>query len=173
MSVTFSLPREHRSVTREERERAHNLPCPHCGGNPFGEGADHDCESCLGYGGDREAQEALYARDSQEDGEFNVANANAIYIVQDLLGLHCDEVYGGSLDPATVLIRLASVWDTSKDTIEPSEEQAVRLTAEGVSLGCKVISMGRSQRQCDSYVSRLRRLAEIALDRGAPEIVWG
>ena len=179
MSVTFMLPREFRVVTRADEELARSQPCPTCGGHdryatvetPVE--ADHDCALCYGDGGNMEAVSAVYGRQATEDGEFNVANGNAIYIVQDLLNLSCEEVYGGSIDPSTALMRLAVVFDTASGVIEPSTSQAVRLTAEGVGLGCTVVNMGRSQRQIDSYAERLRRLAEIAIERGAPEIYWG
>ena len=179
MSVTFMLPREFRTVTQEERTRVRLLPCSTCGGHddycgaPNSTAPNLDCEDCQGYGGDHDAKGDLYLRDSRDDGEFNVASANARYIVQDLLNLSCEEVDGGSLDPTTVLMRCATVFDTSRGIEQPSTSQGVRLTAEGVGLGCMVVNAGRSQRQCDSYVDRLRRLAEIALERGAPEIYWG
>jgi hypothetical protein len=149
-----------------------------CGGHdyhasvPTPVAADQDCDSCYGYGGESEARASLAAREAVEDGEFNVANGNAVYIVQDLLNLSCEEVYGGELHPAMVLSRLGFT-NTTSGVVEPSESQAVRLTAEGVGLGCRFVHMGRSQSQCDSYVERLRRLAEIAIERGAPSIVWG
>lgn len=174
MSVTFMLPCEFRKVTREEHERTQALACLDCGGNLYVAplSADHDCDSCYGYGGDTEAQDALKEREATEDGEFNVANANAIYIVQDLLNMSGEDIYCGSLHPALVLSRLGFT-NTAGGVVDPSEGQAVKLTPEGVSLGCKYINAGRSQRQCDSYVVRLRKLAEIAIERGAPEIRWG
>lgn len=179
MSVTFSLPREFRAVTRADYEAALTTPCPECKGHERFAPVENriipnpECDTCYGDGGSMEAMDAYFAREASEDGEFNVANGNAAYIVQDLLNLSSEEVYGGSLDPATVLMRLAVIFDTSKGVEEPSTSQAVRLTAEGVGLGCTVVNLGRSQRQCDSYVSRLRRLAELAVERGAPEIIWG
>lgn len=174
MSVTFMLPEKFRAVTSADIKAVRNLCCPDCGGNLYvaPNSADHDCKSCLGYGGDRQAEEALDEREALEDGEFNVANGNAAYIVQDLLNLSSEEVYGGSLHPAMVLSRLGFT-NTAAGVVEPSESQGVRLTAEGVSLGCRYINMGRSQEQCDSYITRLRRLAEIAIEREAPSIVWG
>ena len=179
MSVTFMLPREFRVITRADEELARAQPCPTCGGHdrystvstPVE--ANPDCDLCYGDGGDHDAISAVEGRKAVEDGEMNVANSNAIYIVQDLLNLSCEEVYGGSLDPSTVLMKLAVLFSTANGVQERTEGQAVRLTAEGVGLGCKFINMGRSERQIDSYVDRLRKLAEIAVERGAPEIVWG
>lgn len=179
MSVTFMLPREYRAVTRADYERAFSQPCPGCGGHnthaPVEDRreADLDCGICHGYGGDYEAETAYFAREAQDDGEVNVANANAAYIVQDLLNLPHTEVYGGSLDPSTVLMRLAVVFNPGAGVVERSESQAVRLDENGVSLGCRTINMGRTESQVESYIARLRRLAELAIARGAPSIVWG
>lgn len=179
MSVTFGLPREFRAVTRADYERAFSRPCPECGGhNTYApienrSEADIDCGTCHGYGGDYEAETAYFAREAQDDGELNVANANAAYIVQDLLNLSHTEVYGGSIDPSTVLMRPAVVFNPAAGVVQPSESQAVRIDASGVGLGCRVINCGRSERQIDSYIERLRRLAELAIERGAPSIVWG
>jgi hypothetical protein len=180
MSVTFSLPREFRVVTQEDHKRARAVPCPGCGGHdryaelaiPRVEG-DHNCDTCYGDGGNHDVIGAVYGRDAREDGEFNVADGNAAYIVQDLLNLRGEEAYGGALAPHLILSRLATVFDTANGVEEGSETQGVILTADGVAPGATVINCGRSQRQCDSYVSRLRRLAEIAQERGAPEIIWG
>ena len=177
MSVTFSLEHGFEAVTRADREAINALPCPECGGqNRYGVSdpveADIDCGSCYGYGGDTEAENRLHGREGNEDGEFNVANGNAQYIVQDLLNLSCEEVYGGSVAPYEVLTRL-SFTNAGGGVIPPSESQAVRIDENGVDLGCRVINFGRSERQIDSYISRLRRLAEIAVERGAPSIVWG
>jgi len=179
MSVTFGLPREYRGVTRKDFERVYSLPCPDCGGhNTYAQiaekvEADLDCDKCYGMGGDHNAESALYAREADEDGEMNVANANAIYIVQDILNLPHTEVYGGSIEPTALIMRLAVYFDPSRGVVDPSESQAVRLSSEGVSLGCRVINCGRTSRQVDSYISRLRRLADIAIERGAPAVVWG
>jgi len=179
MSVTFMLPCEFRAVTRADEETARAQPCPACGGHDVYSTvvdkvqADHDCDSCYGDGGDHDAISAVAVRMGTVDGEFNVANGNATFIVQDLLNLPCEDVYGGSLDPSMVLARLAVLFNTANGVVERTEGQAVRLTPEGVSLGCKFINMGRSQDQIDSYVERLRRLAEIAVERGSPEIFWG
>jgi hypothetical protein len=177
MSVTFMLPREFRAVTQADRQLVRSLPCPACDGRDRYLGTavtqpDPDCRACHGFGGDRQAEDALAEREATEDGEFNVANGNAAYIVQDLLNLPCEEVYGGSIHPAMVLSRLGYV-DTAAGVEQPNKSQAVHLTSEGVSLGCMIFSGGRSQRQCNSYVTRLRRLAEIAIERNSPSIVWG
>lgn len=179
MSVTFMLPSEFRVVTRDDVERARALKCPICEGHDiYGQGENKivpqpDCDHCGGGGGNFDALNAVYERQAIEDGEFNVANANAIYIVQDLLNLPHTEVYGGSVEAHEVLTRLAVVFNIEAGVVAPSEGQAVRLSEEGVSLGCRVINGGRSLSQCERYVESLRRLAEIALERGAPEIYWG
>jgi hypothetical protein len=153
MSVTFGLPHGFESVTRADREAAYSLPCPECGGQgPYGVTdpvqPDHDCGSCLGYGGDTAAQDALFAREADSDGEFNVANGNAAYIVQDILNLPDEEVYGGSIEPHMVLVRLATAGVFAQNGVrEPSESQAIRIDENGVGLGCQVIDCGRSLRQ--------------------------
>ena len=179
MGVTFMLPGEFREVTRAEHTSALNTPCPDCGGHdtyaPLEKrtNADPECHTCYGDGGSMKAMDAYFARQSDVDGEFNVANANAAFIVQEILNLSHQEVYGGSLDPATVLMRLAVYFDPSKGVEAPSETQAVRLTMEGVGLGCTVLNMGRSQTQVERYLHSLRKLAELAVERGSPEIYWG
>lgn len=177
MSITFMLPHEFRSVTRADREAVYRLPCPSCGGtSPYGDAerveADIDCDSCYGHGGDTSAEMALMDREAADDSEMNVSNGNAVYIVRDILNLTSEDVNGGSLDPSTILLRTSYV-NTTDGVEAESEAQAVHLSEEGVSLGCRVINMGRTLRQCDSYVLRLRRLAEMAIERGAPSIHWG
>jgi len=177
VSVTFGLPTGFRSVTRDDWERVRALPCPACGGHedPRREDyreADIDCDSCMGLGGDWPAIRELEARSQKDDGEMNVSNLNALYIVRELLGVGPEDVFGGCIDPTTVLMRTAYV-DAARGAVAPSEEQGIHLSAEGVGPGCRVIDAGRSSAQCASYVARLRRLAEIAIERGAPSIVWG
>jgi len=178
MSVTFGLPAEFRSVTSADWDRVLGLPCPECGGHdPYGgvkepHEADADCNSCMGMGGDWPQRNALEAREQRDDGEFNVSNANARYIVRELLGLGAEDVHCGSIGPTTVLMRTTHV-EPARGAVAPSESRGVHITSEGVGPGCRVIDMGRSAGQCASYVTRLRRLAEIAIERGAPSITWG
>ena len=179
MSVTFSLPHGFEATTRAEREAVYALPCPECGGhNPYGPPnpvtASNDCGTCFGHGGDTDAETAFYARETDVDCGFNVANGNAAYIVQDLLNLPDEEVYDGSIEPHMVLMRLAVAGAFAQNGVrEPSESRGVILTPEGVSDGCRVIDGGRSLEAVESYIVRLRRLAEVAIERGAPSIVWG
>ena len=180
MSVTFSLPRGFESITDADREAVRRSPCPECGGQRDYCGVtdpakpSRGCSNCHGYGGDTEAEGSLYEREATEDGGFNVANGNAACIVQDLLNLSCEEVYSGSVDPATALTRLAAAGLFAQRSVrEPSESCGVVLTSEGVSDGCRMIECGRSLEQVESYVVRLRHLAKIAVERGAPSIIWG
>ena len=137
MSITFSLPQEFNSNITQ---------CPHS--------QEAACEDC-------------YWAIRAEDGEFNVANTNGLFIVRDILDLDLD--YYGEVMPSTVLMRLG-VW-AGDGVIEPSTRQGVRLTPSGVGLGATVINGGRSKEQVNRYISQLRRLAELAIERGC-NIRW-
>ena len=104
-------------------------------------------------------------------GDFNVANGNGLWILQSILGL--PPTYGGSVSPTVALMRCNAFLNPESGVEEPRCEQAVKLSADGVGLGPVVCYGGRSLEQIESYVERLKRLATIALDRGAPEIHWG
>lgn len=176
MSITFFLPSEFCSVTDEDRSLAHLAACPECKGQGrfTADSAipSPDCETCFGYGGNQDVEEALLVRRATEDGEFNVANGNGAYIVQDILNLSCDEVYGGSVAPHEILTKLSYI-NTSAGVLAATEDQGVHLSEEGVSLGAKVFNFGRSESQCERYVENLHRLATIAIEKGAPMIHWG
>ena len=166
MSVTFSLPREF-----VQTPRMAEASCPSCRGKTSRD-SDIDCESCMGYGGDTAAEDAYFKSLAELDGEFNVANGNATFILREVLNMPEAECYG-SIDPSTVLMRVATFFDLSSGVVEPSQERAVILTEEGVSEGATVIDCGRSLDQVERYVASLKRLAEIAIERGAPVIQWG
>lgn len=178
MSVTFSLPRGFETVSADERQAAYAAPCPACGGQTVSSQAairpDPGCGNCMGYGGDTGAELRLAVREAECDGTFNVANGNAAFIVQDVLNLPCEAVEYGAIDPATLLQRLAVFEPFLANGVQaPSQEQAVVITDDGVDVGATFINCGRSLDQIEGYVRRLRLLAERALERGAPEVVWG
>jgi hypothetical protein len=171
MSVTFSL----------DRESNYPYPspdlCPKCGGAAWGEPrADRECARCDGYGGDREAWLKADDLRAEREGEFNVANTNARFILSELLNVSTADGLYGSLDAGTAAIRLAtSAYKTADGTFgvrEASETQSVRVSAEGVSLGPTVVDCGRSADQVVRYVEALERLVEIAQSEGCG-INWG
>lgn len=171
MSVTFSLNRESRYPYPSP-----DL-CPECGGAAWGEPrADRECARCDGYGGDREAWLRVDDLRSEREGEFNVANTNARFILSELLNVSTADGLYGSLDAATAAMRLAtSAYKTADGTFgvrEPSETQAVHVSAEGVSLGATVVDCGRSADQVAWYVEALERLVRIAVAEGCG-ICWG
>ena len=96
-----------------------------------------------------------------------------MWILRDVLNMGDEADYCGSISPTTVLMRCAVFLNPEQGVEEPSCEQGVRLTPEGVSLGATVCYGGRSLDQIESYVSRLKRLATLALERGSPVIQWG
>jgi hypothetical protein len=166
MSITFSLPQQ---FTRAGRRLI--TSCVACGGDIYGKQTPaQDCESCLGYGGDTEAENNHLDRVAEIDGEFNVANGNGCFILRDILNIHNVSSWG-DVPPSTVLQRIATYYNPESGVTETTEEQGVVLTSEGVAPGATVIRCGRSLRQVESYVSRLKRLAEIAVERGC-NIQW-
>jgi len=179
MSITFSLPTE---FTSEESDRdLFSVPCRKCGGhNRHADLAGttrveavESCEVCLGYGGDADSEAAYWERRHHGDGEFNVSNYNGMWVLGDVLNFGSEAEYCGTISPTTVMMRCATFLNLEGGVVEPSCEQGVRLTPEGVSLGAMVCYGGRSLDQIESYVFRLKRLATLALERGAPVIQWG
>lgn len=178
MSITFSLPREFTSEAADRKLFA--VPCPKCGGHnahaSLGDTprieAPHDCDGCLGYGGCQDSEATYWERRHHGDGEFNVSNYNGMYILSDVLNITMPD-YCGSISPTIIMMRCATFLGAEQGVVEPSCEQDVRLTDEGVSMGPMVCSGGRSLDQIESYVSRLKRLATLALERGCTEIQWG
>ena len=133
-----------------------------------------DCADCFGYGGSTAVQNSIEDARSRLEGEFNVANANADFILRAVLNLADKEAddCAGSLNPSIILQRIATFTDPSRGEVLPTSTQAVRLSAEGVGLGVTFINAGRTVAQVESYLVRLKRLAEIALAEGA-EVTWG
>lgn len=175
MSVTFSLQPGYVTEDRSFMQ----APCPECGGhNPYVTlpagvervPASVACGSCHGYGGDSAKEDAYYAR-LEEQGSLNVANANAAYIVREILNLSEEHIYNGSIDPQELLFKLSLVWNPEAGVVAPSEETWVRLTQDGVG-ECRTINCGRSLDQIGRYLSQLRKLGELALEHGC-KVVWG
>ena len=121
---------------------------------------------------DSPSWETFHEQSAELDGEFNVANSNAHYILSEILNLGSDVEAWGSIDPSTVLMRTSYV---NVDTgVTPERvSQGTYIDDNGVGPGCALLDMGRHRGQVESYVTRLRRLAEIAIEREAPEILWG
>ena len=166
MSITFSLPMDFMQVARPLISA-----CPSCGGESYGgkKTADPDCQSCWGMGGDSEAESTHQHRITEVDGDLNVANVNGRFIVEDILNLEFD--FCGEVIPSVVLMRIAAFFSRCLVSKAPSVEQGVHLTMEGVAPGATAVDCGRSLWQVESYMPRLTRLAEIALERGC-NIQW-
>ncbi len=179
MSITFSLPTEFTSETEDRALFA--VPCAKCGGhNRYAQldgtprvEMDPDCPTCMGYGGDQDSEAAYWERRHHGDGEFNVSNYNGMWILRDVLNFGSEADYCGTVSPTTVMMRCATFLNLEGGVVEPSCEQGVKLTPEGVSMGAMVCHGGRSLDQIESYVFRLKRLATLALERGASVIQWG
>ena len=175
MSVTFQLGRPTKFPHKTSL-------CRGCNGSDdpsarFSDGpnkSNYDCGDCLGFGGDTSVQNAIEDARATLEGEFNVANANADFILRAVLNLADEEAddCAGSLNPSIILQRIATFTDPSRGEVLPTSTQAVRLSAEGVGLGVTFINAGRTVAQVESYLMRLKRLAEIALAEGV-EVTWG
>jgi len=130
MSVTFSLDRESR------------VPYP--------------------FGGDAEPTEEevdAYFSALAEEGEFNVANGNAVYILRDIL--KTDGEMCGSMTADDLALRLSMVDDFSvAGGIKPT------------TLSARMFNFGRTYDQCERYVRSLVRLSKLALAEGVG-IRWG
>ena len=104
--------------------------------------------------------------------EMNVANGSAAIILFDVLGYgRTDVELWGELNPSDVLRRL-SVVDPATHTTEGQETQAVRVDANGVGLGCRVIECGYPLERIMRYTTTLQLMAEQAEQRGE-EISYG
>lgn len=121
------------------------------------------CDGCYDAGGDRERQ---------EERQLNVANANAIHILRDLLGQDAEKDLSGSLDPEAVLRALSVPGDLGRHAEEPSEHQGVHISDQGIGPGATIMNMGRSEEQVNRYVEQLRAMAARALKMGE-KIVYG
>jgi hypothetical protein len=157
MSITFSLSADSQFPM---------LPFP-----PLSErfDADYDARGRAVY----KANCVVDDQRAEVEGEFNVSNNNGRYIVAELLGEEFD--YCGEIDSNVAALRLATsvaVGAESKGVEAPSDDHGVRLTAEGVSQGVRMIDCGRSAGQIAGYVNALAHLIGIAQDRDCG-ICWG
>lgn len=154
MSITFSLAADSQFPTLPYP--AHNDPDYHEKGRKVFE------SNCV-----------VEEQRAEVEGEFNVSNNNGRYIVAELLGEEFD--YCGEIDSNVAALRLATavaVGAESKGVRASSDDHGVRLTAEGVSQGVRVIDCGRSAGQIAGYVNALAHLIGIAQDRDCG-ICWG
>jgi len=120
-----------------------------------------------------EARCIVMAQREDVEGEFNVANANARYIVEALLGEEFD--YCGSLDATTAAQRLSialAMGAEDAGVVTPTDDGGVRLTLDGVGVGSRNIDCGRSAAQVSGYAGAVAHLVEIAQARGCG-IQWG
>ena len=167
MSVTFS-------PETSALEFPTDSTCPACKGTArYNEGAepDMDCPKCMGYGGNTAAEENYFDQKSLVDGEFNVANGNAAFILRDVLGTD-GEPYG-SMDADLVLLKVSAFTDAQSGVLETvTHERGVIVDEEGVRPSLTVINCGRTLRQVQSYLDRLADLAVICQSRGE-KVTWG
>lgn len=166
MSITFSagIPSlADRSLMEQD--------CPECGhkSNHLGGMAPVNCDTCMGYGGNPEA-EAEYWHQDAVSGDINVCNGTA-EVVFGWLGLIGHWSPCGSMNATQALIRLATVFAPFRDALLPSEGHGVRITAEGVSPGCLVISPGISGERMEEVHGSLVSLCERAINLGH-ELSW-
>lgn len=157
MSVTFSIPGV--SKTRINRD----FVCAECKATPANPSYNQDCSICMGYGSDPND-------DPLGTDSMNVANAAARIILHTLLGYGQDEKDGeyGSLNPRDVLSRLATAESRVPGAVRrPSDNQGVRIDANGVRPVCRVIDFGMNQDRIQRYVDTLREMAEKALAAGS------
>jgi hypothetical protein len=159
VSITFRLDRPY--VRVEPTDFAHDL-CE-------GEG----CEDCYWDGVDFGAFDA--AERAANPFDINLANANAYAVLRTMFNVAIDDdAYCGHIEPweAETRLRAFLALDGAASLVKaPKSEQAVKLSMEGVSLGCVVHDCGRSTRQVDSYVERFQKLVNEAVRLGC-RIVW-
>lgn len=165
MSVTFSV--------KVEKERKTPAPCPKCGagngtyGDPSCDQKMPDGYECFGYGDT--------SNGVPTELEMNVANASAKLILREILNFGAKEkdIYGGTLDPTDVLIRLTTAEYRISSLVRPTTEtQGVILTENGVAPGCKVVECGMNEERLQGYVDKLRILANKAIELET-EITYG
>ena len=168
MSVTFSP-----DVAFPARP---NFPCPECGGTmQYQRGHVKDalteCGTCVGYGGDSDAEYAWETANCPPS--LNVANGNAAFIVQEILNIsvHEADIYCHAVAAHEVLLRIALYFDTSRGVAAPSTEQTVKVTYNGVEQGATYHFCGRTEEQVKRYLASLQAIAEYAAEHGA-EVSW-
>jgi hypothetical protein len=142
MSITFSLP---------SNETAYPS-CPNCGGRiNWDPKPKSDCIDpvCAGYGPDT----------IDSSPSLNLANANAMVMLRDVLGYH-DPDSCGSLDPQDILLRLSMSVYRAPNAVRPTVQEG------------NVVSCGLSLERINGYCRRLGTLAELAIRR-REEINYG
>lgn len=133
-----------------------NSVCPDCGG-VYGAPCDPNCGSCMGFGGDQERIGEWF--DERYLRELNVANANAAFIVREVLGMYLlDDEISGRMHPDAVLFHVSMYTDPS-DGERPSEVDG------------NTIIFGRTREQVQRYLDKLTRIALLAKGAGR-DVVW-
>jgi hypothetical protein len=108
---------------------------------------------------------------------LNVANRNGFVILTELFDLpHGTVESWGSIDPRTVLVKLATAEARITGVVRPDEDnhgERVELSEHGVAVvpTCRVITFGITRDQVERYISALRRIAEWAVEHDE-EILW-
>lgn len=121
------------------------------------DGANPNCVECAPYGGKGKV------RFENLPFEMNVANGN-FSLLWNALALPFD--WSGSIDARRILA-VVPATDTALLMRDTREEGG---SAEGG--GCRVIHVGIDQERADSYLTRLRAIAEEAAKR-EERVVWG
>ena len=110
--------------------------------------------------GDSDADWGRYLSAKEAEGEFNVANGNAHYILSEILKIENCEMWG-SMSGEELAFRLSHVVSEDVDGgFRPSHQDG------------NVIDCGRSFSQCERYLASLVKLAKVAAERGVG-IIWG
>lgn len=177
MTITFQLPHDAQAPSGRDHsllERA----CPSCGERPhhMGGNAPVECGTCMGYGGDPEAEAIFWDaadREDRENGSFQVTNDNARLILQDILGLGPSEAAGwGSIPVWQAELRLSLFINPEAAVRETVEVKGVVVDENGVGERLVELNFGCPAWRVADYVSGLNNLIRLAHERGASEIVW-
>jgi hypothetical protein len=105
------------------------------------------------------------APDNTQAPEMNVSNSNARMILQDLLNLPSDELYG-SISAQELLMKIGGISDFNKQMMlqAPSVDKGK---------GATIYHGGVDEDQIERYLSTLEKMARWAMENDYNEIQWG